>query len=153
MGKSYNWLLFILFSFKKKMTVLPLKKASKAKKKSVADVADVEETRTRSPELSQSDLARKKLSDLVVDGLMWRWRLNFAAEILNLSWKILFIFGWIFVLEVWIYMGNFHFLLVDIAVGGLYWWADATMVVCCRDLEFILENSFLPLGWIFVLEV
>ena len=69
MGKSYNWLLFILFSFKK-MTVLPLKKASKAKKKSVADVADVEETRTRSPELSQSDLARKKLSDLVVDGLM-----------------------------------------------------------------------------------
>ena len=51
-------------------TVLPLKKASKAKKKSVADVADVEETRTRSPELSQSDLARKKLSDLVVDGLM-----------------------------------------------------------------------------------
>ena len=83
MGKSYSCLLFILFSFRmasahstrskktsadKLSSVLPLKKTSKTKKKSVVNVVDVEETRAPSPELSQSDLARKKLAALMAAG-------------------------------------------------------------------------------------
>ena len=76
MGKSYSCLLFILFSFRmatrskkgsadKLLAVLPPKKASKTKKK---PVVDVEETRALSPVLSQSDLARRKLADLMAAG-------------------------------------------------------------------------------------
>ena len=49
-------------------TVLPLKKTSKAKKKPVVNEEDVEETRASSPELSQSDLARKKVAALMAAG-------------------------------------------------------------------------------------
>ena len=73
MGKSYGCLLFILFPLEwplgakraRRISCLPLKKASKMKKK---PVVDVEEIRARSPEFSLSDLARMKLADLMTTG-------------------------------------------------------------------------------------